>query len=47
MLVTKLNQTIMEKELFSKEWGSNTAKAAEVIVMLDIINTIYEKSREI
>ena len=36
----------MEKELFSKEWGSNIAKAAKAIVMLDMITTAYEKSRE-
>ena len=36
----------MEKELFSKEWRSNTAREAEVIIMLDIIITIYKKSRD-
>ena len=34
----------MEKELFSKEWNTNTLKIVEAIIMLDIIQTINEKA---
>ena len=37
----------MEKELFSKVQYLNTSKLAEAIVLLDIVQIIYNKSKYI
>ena len=37
-------QVLMGKELFSKEWSHNTARGAEVTVLLDAVKTIQSKS---
>ena len=38
---------LMEKELFAKEWEINTTRIAEAIILLDIIQTINNKSHNI
>ena len=38
---------LMEKELFVKEWEMNTTRIAEVMILLDMIQTINNKSHNI
>ena len=44
---TETKQIVMEKELYSKDWSINTNRAAETIILLDIIAIIQAKSYSI
>ena len=37
----------MENTMYSKQWDSNLPKAAEATILLDLVQTIYRKSKHI
>ena len=47
MLVDVDKRVLIEKELFSKDQKNNTPKGAEVIIFLDMVQTVYQKSQGI
>ena len=38
---------LIKKELFTKEWEMNTTRIVEVIILLDMMQTINNKSHDI
>ena len=47
MIITEDKRILMEKEIYFKRWNINMPKGAKVITMLDMVQTIYQKAKNI